>query len=220
MEISDLGGAKVILKEAGKDGTMAFDAIHPKDIIDRVLPKELFLGTLDPATIRDVLETQVIETKVIKKPQLSQMLNLFDFEAVAKHVLSEEAFAYYSSGADDEYVICNCINLYYRLTLQENHSAFHRIWLRPRVLVNVKKISTETRLLGSPSRLPLYITATALGKLGHPEGELVLTKAAGSRGIIQMIPTLASCSLNELTGARLPGQNQWFQLYVNSGMAL
>lgn len=60
------------------------------------------------------------------------------------------------------------------------------------------------------------ITATALGKLGHPEGEVILTRAAGSRGIIQMIPTLASCSLNELTGARIPGQNQWFQLYVNN----
>ena len=63
----------------------------------------------------------------------------------------------------------------------------------------------------------LDITATALGKLGHPEGETVLTRAAGSRGIIQMIPTLASCSLNEMIQASMPGQNQWFQLYVNNG---
>lgn len=45
----------------------------------------------------------------------------------------------------------------------------------------------------------------------------MLTRAAGTRGIIQMIPTLASCSLNELIEARAPGQNQWFQLYVNNG---
>lgn len=30
-----------------------------------------------------------------------------------------------------------------------------------------------------------------------------------------MIPTLASCSLDEMVDARAPGQNQWFQLYVN-----
>lgn len=180
--------------------------IHPKDIIDRVLPKELLLGPVDPASSSKVVEQTVVETKKFEKPHISQMLNLFDFEAIARYTLSEEAFAYYSSGADDE------------LTLQENHSAFHRIWMRPRVLVNVKKIDTSTTLLGSPSRLPIYITATALGKLGHPDGEVVLTKAAGTRGIIQMIPTLASCSLEEMTSARIPNQPQWFQLYVNSGV--
>ena len=180
--------------------------IHPKDIIDRVLPKELLLGPVDPASSSKVVEQTVVETKKFEKPHISQMLNLFDFEAIARYTLTEEAFAYYSSGADDE------------LTLQENHSAFHRIWMRPRVLVNVKHIDTSTTLLGSPSRLPIYITATALGKLGHPDGEVVLTKAAGTRGIIQMIPTLASCSLEEMTSARIPNQSQWFQLYVNSGV--
>ena len=31
-------------------------------------------------------------------------------------------------------------------------------------------------------------TATALGKLGHPDGELNLTRAAAKHGIIQMVP--------------------------------
>jgi len=30
-------------------------------------------------------------------------------------------------------------------------------------------------------------TATALGKLGHPDGELNLTKAAAKHGVIQMV---------------------------------
>jgi L-lactate dehydrogenase (cytochrome) len=79
-------------------------------------------------------------------------------------------------------------------------------------------------------------SATALGKLGHPDGELNLTRAAAKHGVIQMvrslspvgllaqqahpvrrrqIPTLASCSLDDITGAAAPGQPQWFQLYVN-----
>jgi len=33
-------------------------------------------------------------------------------------------------------------------------------------------------MLGSKVALPFYVTATALGKLGNPEGEVVLTRAA------------------------------------------
>lgn len=39
-------------------------------------------------------------------------------------------------------------------------------------------------------------TATALGKLGHPDGELNLTRAAAKHGVIQMVqysfPTVAN----------------------------
>jgi len=38
--------------------------------------------------------------------------------------------------------------------------------------------------------MPVYITATALGKLGHPEGEVTLTRAAAKHGIIQMVRAL------------------------------
>jgi L-lactate dehydrogenase (cytochrome) len=63
--------------------------------------------------------------------------------------------------------------------------------------------------------MPLYITATALGKLGHPDGELNLTRAAAKHGVAQMIPTLASCGFDEIVDAARDGQQQWLQLYVN-----
>lgn len=133
-----------------------------------------------------------------------ETLFFFFFLAVARSVLKSDAWAYYSSGSDDE------------ITMRENHNAFHRIWFRPRVMVNVKDVDTTTTMLGSPASLPLYVTATALGKLGHPDGEVVFTKACKSRGIIQMIPTLASCSFDEIVTAAGPDQTQWLQLYVNS----
>ena len=34
---------------------------------------------------------------------------------------------------------------------------------------------------------PTSQSATALGKLGHPDGELNLTKAAAKHGVIQMV---------------------------------
>nr|CAG8537141.1 7131_t:CDS:1 [Entrophospora candida] len=203
------GGIKVILKQAGKDATEAFDPVHPPDIIDKYLKPEACLGTVDPLTVEEVVKVESGEDKrraLINKnkPSLNEMLNLFDFEAVAQQILKPEAWAYYSSGADDE------------ITLRENHNAFHRIWIKPRVMRNVSDISTSTTLLGYYSSFPLYISATALGKLGHPEGEVVLTKASHTHKIIQMLPTLASCSLDEMTNARGEGQIQFFQLYVNS----
>jgi L-lactate dehydrogenase (cytochrome) len=36
------------------------------------------------------------------KPPLEHMLNLFDFEAVAKAVMKKESWDYYASAADDE----------------------------------------------------------------------------------------------------------------------
>lgn len=155
-------------------------------------------------------------------PRLEEMYNSFDFEcklrfftrtcfkselyflAVAKTVLKGDAWAYYSSGADDE------------IAVRENHNAFHRIYFRPRVMVNVKNIDMSTTMLGTKTSIPLYITATALGKLGHAEGEVCLTKAADKQNVIQMIPTLASCSFDEIVDAAAPNQTQWLQLYVNS----
>jgi L-lactate dehydrogenase (cytochrome) len=114
------------------------------------------------------------------------------------------AWAYYSSGADDE------------ITMRENHNAFHRIWLKPRVLVNVKEVDVSTTMLGTKVDMPLYITATALAKLGHSDGEVVLTQAAAKHNIVQMIPTLASCSFDDIVDAALATQSQWLQLYVNA----
>jgi len=117
--------------------------------------------------------------------------------------MPEKGWAYYSSAADDE------------ITHRENHLAYHRIWFRPRILRDVEKVDWSTTILGQKSAMPVYITATALGKLGHPDGELNLTRAAGKLGIIQMIPTLASCSFDELVDAAVEGQTQFMQLYVN-----
>lgn len=100
-------------------------------------------------------------------------------------------------------------------TMRENHSAFHRIWFRPQVLVDVEKVDFSTTMLGTKVDMPFYVTATALGKLGNPEGEVLLTRAARKHNVVQMIPTLASCSFDEIVDAAEGDQVQWLQLYVN-----
>ncbi|THH33092.1 hypothetical protein EUX98_g1115 [Antrodiella citrinella] len=202
------GGSKIILKYAGKDATAEYDPIHPPDAIKTNLPPEKHLGRVEAGTVAKV-EIKVTDQekerqlRVNARPPLSEVLNLHDFEAIARSVMTEKAWAYYSSAADDE------------ITLRENHAAYHRIWFRPRILRDVTQLDWSTTILGQKSSMPIYITATALGKLGHPDGELNLTKAAANHGVIQMIPTLASCSFDELVDAAQPGQSQFLQLYVN-----
>lgn len=104
--------------------------------------------------------------------------------------------------------------------MRENHSAYHKIWFRPRVLVDVEKIDLSTKMLGSKVDIPFYVTATALGKLGNPEGEVILTRGAKKHNVVQMIPTLASCSFDEIVDAKQGDQTQWLQLYVNKDRAI
>jgi L-lactate dehydrogenase (cytochrome) len=99
--------------------------------------------------------------------------------------------------------------------MRENHAAFQRIWFRPKILVDVEKVDFSTTMLGTKVNMPFYVTATALGKLGNPEGEVVLTRAARKHNVVQMIPTLASCSFDEIMDAAEGDQVQWMQLYVN-----
>lgn len=207
------GGSKIILKYAGKDATEEYEPIHPPNTIEMHLPPEKHLGSVDMDTIQKVQITVTDEEKarqerIAARPSLSEILNLHDFEAVARQVMPEKAWAYYSSAADDE------------ITNRENHAAYHRVWFRPRILRDVTEVDWSTTILGHRSSMPLYITATALGKLGHPDGEVNLTKSAAKHGIIQMIPTLASCSFDEIVGAAQPGQAQFFQLYVNKDRAI
>ena len=203
------GGKSIILQYAGKDCTPQFEPFHPSNIIQRMLDPNLCLGDIDPSSVQPehkagTTTAATTATKAWVKPHLNQMLNVFDFESVAKHTLTKQGWSYYSSGADDE------------ITLRDNHIAFQRIWLRPRVLVNVRHVDMATTLLGYPSNLPLYITATALGKLAHEDGELAIVRACGKKKLIYMLPTLSSYTLSDMLAAKGTHQIQFGQLYVNS----
>ncbi|TAQ87147.1 hypothetical protein B7494_g4536 [Chlorociboria aeruginascens] len=204
-------GAKHMMLQSfyrGKDATEEFEPIHPPDTLDKYLNKSKHLGDVDMGTVEKEEKEESPEEierqdRIARMPILEQCYNLMDFEAVARDVMKKTAWAYYSSGADDE------------ITMRENHSAFHKIWFRPKILVDVEKVDFTTTMLGTKVDIPFYVTATALGKLGNPEGEVVLTRAAKKHNVIQMIPTLASCSFDEIMDAAEGDQVQWMQLYVN-----
>lgn len=103
------GGPKIILKYAGKDATEEYEPIHPPDTLDKYLDKEKHLGEVDMNTVQqeekaDDPDEQARQERIQRMPILEQCYNLMDFEAVARNVMKKTAWAYYSSGADDEIV--------------------------------------------------------------------------------------------------------------------
>ena len=128
------------------------------------------------------------------------LVNVDDFEAAARERLDPGAYGYIAGGAGDEH------------TLRENRAAFERWELRPRVLVDVSRVSTATTVLGTEVALPVLVAPTAFQRLAAPEGELATARAAATAGTIMALSTLSSVTPAELAAAA-PGAPQWFQLY-------
>jgi hypothetical protein len=107
--------AALIDLQQGKDATEEFDPIHPPDTLDKYLDKSKHLGQVDMGTVEKVEKEESPEEKerqarIERMPILEQCYNLMDFEAVARPVMKKTAWAYYSSGADDE-IVCPLANL-------------------------------------------------------------------------------------------------------------
>lgn len=106
------GGKAVILKWAGKDATETYEPIHPPDTLDKYLDRSKHMGEVDMSTLQQQqIEDDPNETerqqRIKRMPSLDECFNLFDFEAVARMVMKSTAWAYYSSGADDQIVSSN-----------------------------------------------------------------------------------------------------------------
>ncbi len=137
---------------------------------------------------------------------LADYVNVFDFEPVARDRLSELAFAYYASGANDE------------ITVRENRAAFDRLTLHYRVLVDVSRRDAATTLLDQRVAMPILIAPTAFHGLAHPDAELATVRAAGASGTIMVLSTMSNTPVEAVTrAARGP---VWFQLYAYRDRAI
>ncbi len=141
------GGADVIAQFAGKDGSEAFGAVHPSDMIDKMNLGHLCVGKIDTSTAPPRVAAATAHTtpaaapasnQVVasasgssapwRLPPISHNLNVFDLENIASKQMAKPGWDYYSSGADDE------------ITLRENHR------LIAREVVPI--MSFEDRLMG------------------------------------------------------------------------
>jgi 4-hydroxymandelate oxidase len=111
------------------------------------------------------------------------------------------AYDYYRSGADEG------------RTLRANRSAFRRLEIHYRVLVDVAERDLGADVLGTRVPFPILVAPTAYHRLAHPDGEIATALAAADLGTIFTLSTLATTSIEEVAAAsRGP---RWFQLYVH-----
>ncbi|WP_321871926.1 alpha-hydroxy acid oxidase [Paraburkholderia tropica] len=126
--------------------------------------------------------------------------NIEDLRAIAQRRVPKGLFEFVDRGSEDE------------VALRNNRSAFERIKIVPRTLIDVSKRSTSTTLFGYDIKIPIAIAPTGVAGLMWYQGELELARAAAAAGIPFTLAT-GSMTAMETIAAEAPGR-LWFQLYM------
>jgi 4-hydroxymandelate oxidase len=140
-------------------------------------------------------------TDVLRNVDLGSLVNLFDFEAIARERMDPAGFDYVAGGSWDE------------VTLHEAAEAWRRHRFVPHVLRGISEVDLRTRFLGHESALPIAIAPMAGQLLGHPEGEAEMARGAAAAGIPMCLSTSSTMSLEDVARAA-PDAVRFFQLYL------
>lgn len=124
-----------------------------------------------------------------------------DLEEAAREAVDAEVWGYVQGAAGAEQ------------TAHANEEALARWALRPVSLAGVRSVSLETTLLGGPVRAPFFVAPTAYQGQIHAGGERATISAAASLGVLTIVSTLSTDSLEEIARAADHGP-RWFQLYL------
>ncbi|KAI9924543.1 hypothetical protein ASPWEDRAFT_109673 [Aspergillus wentii DTO 134E9] len=196
------GGAKIILKLAGKDATEEYDPVHPPGTLEENLKPEACLGTVNPDTLPKEEEPSPSAEEKEGPPPMESLLNMEDIEQVATKNISKKAWAYYYSASDDKF------------SKHFNSEVYRSIILRPRVFVDCTTCDLDTTILGNKLGMPIFVSPAAMARLGHPSGEAGIAEACRSFGAMQVISNNASMTPEQIVQDAAPGQTFGWQLYV------
>lgn len=128
-----------------------------------------------------------------------EALDVLDFEPVARQKLPPAHFGYLATGTDDD------------ATIRANRDGFTHYELRVRRLVDVSRIDMSVTILGTKWESPIVINPVGSQRAFHPEGEIAVARAAKAKKHLQVLSTVATSSVEDVTAAR--GEPIWFQLY-------
>ena len=132
--------------------------------------------------------------------------NVKDFRKLAKKKLPAPIFHYVDGGADDE------------ITLKRNTDSFNKCDLIPNVLTGASDIDLSTTVLGQKIDFPLFLSATAMHRLYHHEGERATARAADTMGTMFGISTMSTTSIEDI--GNLTKGPKLFQLYIHKDKGL
>jgi L-lactate dehydrogenase (FMN-dependent) and related alpha-hydroxy acid dehydrogenases len=137
---------------------------------------------------------------------LDAVINLGDFEPIARERMLGPAFDYVAGGAWDE------------ITLEESVDSWRQYRFVPRVLRDVRNLDLSGHFLGRPSVMPIAIAPMAAQAMAHPGAEAEMLAGAAAAGIPFCLATSSSMTMEEVAKAA-PDAERWFQLYVVRDLA-
>jgi len=164
------------------------------------LLKLMASGDVTEGQFRGWFDTFQQNDAVISSPE--EALDVFDFEAAARKAIPPAHFGYLATGVDDD------------ATVRLNHEGYAHIQIRARRLVNAESIDMSRTIFGTKWETPLVLSPVSAQKAFHPEGEIAVARAAGVKGHLMMLSTVATASIEEAIAAR--GGPVWQQLYATN----
>ena len=158
-----------------------------------------FLAASPLLTDFSVFAQEVEETIGERLTDPSEVINVFEMEAIAREKMPPAHFGYLSTGVDSD------------ITLRANRAGFTRFQIKPRRLVDVSQTDTSVNILGTEANSPIFLCPVGSHGAYHSEAELGTARAAAAKGHHMILSTQASTPIEEVTEAR--GAPLWFQLY-------
>jgi 4-hydroxymandelate oxidase len=135
-----------------------------------------------------------------------QVLNVAEFEPLARAALPPAHFGYIATGADDDRtVVCN-------------HDAFSHYAIRARRFNDLSQLQTTRRIFTTIWPSPVYLSAVSAMRAFHPDAELGVARAAAARSMQMMLSTGSSTAIDAVNKAR--GAPSWQQLYPTDDWAV
>jgi 4-hydroxymandelate oxidase len=121
-------------------------------------------------------------------------------ESVAAERLAAEAFDYIAGGGGEE------------ISVRAAAAAWRAYRLRPRVLRDVSRVDTGTRVLDAVLRAPLLAGPTAFHGVAHTDAEVETARGVHAAGGLMVVATRSNAQLEDIAGAL--DSPWWFQVYV------
>jgi isopentenyl diphosphate isomerase/L-lactate dehydrogenase-like FMN-dependent dehydrogenase len=147
-----------------------------------------------------VEKSAAAEKVIAAEVSVDQVLNVAEFEALARAKLPPAHFGYLATGVDDD------------RTVFLNHDAYSHIEIRSRRFVDVSKLDTSRSVWGVQWKQPIYFSAVSGMRAFHPEAEMAVARAAASREFHMMLSSGSSSALQDVIAARKAPV--WQQLYA------
>jgi len=170
-------------------GLAAVSAISSRSMADdSKLPSQMFRQT--PAPVSSV----------------DRVLNIMEFEPLARDALPPAHFGYIATGADDD------------LTVARNHDAYSHYEIRAHRFSDLTHLDMTRTVFGSKWPSPIYLSAVSAMHAFHPEGEIAVARAAHDRAMQMMLSTGSSTAPEAVAEAR--GAPLWQQLYPTDDWAV